>query len=292
MSIGYIFALGAYLLWGVVPIYWKHLYHIPAAEILCHRVIWSFVFYFLILYWKQRSFTESLKPLKKSSGAILLAALLVSSNWLVYIYAVNSNQILQGSLAYFMNPLLNIVFGALLFKERLSTAIKIAVSLASIGVLILAWDGGHLPWLALFLAITFSLYGIAKKKSVLPAIVSVWLESLLLLIPAVIAAIYYRVQSTSSITLSDLLFLMGGGVITGLPILWFSEAALRIPYSSMGFMQFLSPTLQFICAVFLYSEPFQKIQMWAYGFVWMGVLLFLSQLLLAKNKASKKTSRL
>lgn len=279
-KVGYYQAFGAYFIWGVFPIYWKYLKHIESLEILVHRVIWSFVFLFLInLVMKKANFSQLLLILKKQLLPIGLLAGLIASNWLIYVFAVNSNQILQGSLAYFMTPLLNIALGALLFEEKLSKQMKIAASVAAFGVLILMISNSTFPWIAISLAASFSTYGVIKKKVKAGGLESSLLENFVMLMPALLAALYFREKSEMVLNSTDWTLLILSGAVTASPILLFSLSARVIPFNHTGILQFLAPTLQFIIGYFVFSEPVSPAKMWAFVFVWIGVGLYIQQIL-------------
>lgn len=279
-KIGYYQAFGAYFIWGVFPIYWKYLKHIESLEILVHRVIWSFVFLFLInLIMKKANFSQLFLILKKQFFSIGLLAGLIATNWLIYVYAVNSNQILQGSLAYFMTPLLNIAIGALLFNEKLSKQMEIAASVAAFGVFILMISNSTFPWVAISLAASFSTYGVIKKKVQAGGLESSLLENFVMLVPAVLAAFYFREKSDLVLNSADWTLLILSGAVTASPILLFSLSARAIPFNHTGILQFLAPTLQFIIGYFIFSEPVSTSKMWAFVFVWIGVGLYIQQIL-------------
>ncbi len=279
-KVGYYQAFGAYFIWGVFPIYWKYLKHIESLEILVHRVIWSFVFLFLInLIMKKANFSQLFLILKKQFPSMVLLAGLIASNWLIYVYAVNSNQILQGSLAYFMTPLLNIALGALLFGEKLSKQMKIAASVAAFGVFILMISNSTFPWVAISLAASFSTYGVIKKKVQAGGLESSLLENFVMLVPAVLAALAFREKSELVLNSVDWTLLILSGAVTASPILLFSLSARVIPFNHTGILQFLAPTLQFIIGYFVFSEPVSTAKMLAFIFVWIGVGLYVQQIL-------------
>lgn len=266
-----IYAGLAYFGWGFFPIYWKFLKHVPVVQILCYRVLWAFVFYSLVLIYKNRKFILFKPETKKSFLALSLASVLLMGNWLVYIYAVNSNQVVESSLGYFINPLVNILIGVLFLKERLSRFQTIAILFAGLGVMIISLDQGQTPWIALFLAVTFSCYGLIKKLNPISGLKSNQFESAIML-PA--ALVYLSTQSYGWLTpqnmLPSVLLLAGSGLITGLPLIFFAEALQRIPYYLMGFFQFLSPTLQFLSGVFIFAEPLSSLKLKGFIFIWLG----------------------
>lgn len=285
LSIGYYQAFAAYFIWGVFPIYWKYLKHISSSEILSHRIVWSFIFFGLIsALFKKASVVEYVKILKSNWLQIFLLAALIASNWIIYVYAVNSNQILQGSLAYFITPLLNIVLGSLLFNEFLSQQMKIATGIAATGVMFLIFANTTFPWIALTLSTTFSLYGVIKKKIQVGGMESSLLENLVMLIPALIAANWIRENSEMVLTTQDWILLIGSGAVTATPILFFSLSARTIPFNHIGILQFMAPTLQFIIGYFIYSEEVSPLKLVAFLFVWVGVGLYIQQILKINRK--------
>lgn len=278
LKAGSVYAILAYLGWGFFPIYWKLLQHVPYLQILCHRVIWSFVFYTGILAFKEKSFSIYAPPDFKLTRNLTFGALVLMSNWLVYIYAVNSNQIVETSLGYFINPLVNILIGVLFLKEKLSRNQIIATVLAAVGVLIIAIAQGSAPWIAIFLAVSFSIYGLVKKMNPVSALNSNQYESVIL-VP--FAILFLMSQSYDWMTPENknisIMLLIGAGAATGLPLLFFSAAAKRIPYYLMGFFQFLAPTLQFLTGVVIFNEPLSKPKLIGFSFIWVaGILLILN----------------
>ncbi len=274
LNSGYVYALLAYFCWGFFPIYWKFLKHVPLMQILAHRVLWAFVFYTLIIWIKDKKLSLFKPPTKKVFLWLIVATIMLMCNWLLYIYAVNSNQVIESSLGYFINPIVNILFGVYFLKEKLSKAQIIASVCAAVGVCVIAADQGHIPVIALVLALTFSLYGLIKKTNPLPSLQSNQFESVLFVVPALV---FIFLDSHDWLTtdnqISSVLFLVGSGVITGLPLLFFSEAAKKIPYYMMGFFQFLAPSLQFLCGVFLYNEPLSKTKIVGFSFIWTAALI-------------------
>lgn len=275
--------LFSYTFWGFFPIYWKLLGRIPSVEILAHRMIWSCLFYLMIYAYgsvRSRSQTLSLRqqPLKQWSFAFLAAAVL-SLNWGLYIYAVKSGQIVQGSLAYFINPLMNVAVGVVAFKEKFPRILKIACAFAAAGVLIQMAFAPQFPTIALSLAITFCAYGIVKKSLTIPPDISSALEGISGFLPALILAYYLRSQSHLEILPWEWLLLVGSGVVTGLPLLLFSAAAQRLPYSLMGMMQFIAPSLQFLVGIAMYGERLDTAGLLSFSLIWIGAGLYFWHLL-------------
>jgi chloramphenicol-sensitive protein RarD len=275
---GSLYAILAYLGWGFFPIYWHLLKQVPYMEILCHRVVWSFVFYTLIIGYRKKKFFIFKPEGKKLTKYLVLGSVLLMSNWLVYIYAVNSDQIVESSLGYFINPLANIALGVFFLNERLSLYQKMATVLAVMGVGIITFAQGQIPWIALYLAASFSLYGLIKKTNPAASLNSNQFESVIMLPFALI----YLIAHASSWNIIEhkevtAALLIGSGIVTGLPLIFFALAAQRVPYYLMGFFQFLAPTIQFMTGVFLYGEPLSRLQLGGFMFIWSAGLLLIIQ---------------
>lgn len=273
---GMIYATLAFVGWGFFPIYWKFLKHVPLLQILSHRVIWAFVFYSLILIYKERRISIFKPDNKKKILTAAFASILLMSNWLVYIYAVNSNQIVESSLGYFINPLVNILIGVFFLKEKLSGFQISAFCFAALGVLIISLDQGRVPWIAVYLAISFSCYGLIKKYTEASGLKSNQFESLII---APVALIYILTQSHAWLTPDNatvsVLFLVGSGLVTGLPLIFFAEATQKIPYYLMGFFQFIAPTMQFLSGILIFGEPLSILKLKGFLFIWLAGLILL-----------------
>ena len=278
-GIGY--ALGAYVLWGGFPVYWKFLQHVPALEILAHRMLWSLVFLGVALCWRRRAWGWLWGALgvPRVLGLYLLASSLIALNWGLYIWAVNSGHVVETALGYFMNPLLNVLFGAVFLGERPRVWQWAAIGVAAGGVVFLTVVHGSLPWIALTLALSFALYGLVKKKATLGALEGLSLETLLLLGPAlgVLVWVEQGPWQGGSFGLGDLgttALLVGGGIATAVPLLCFAAAVRRLPLTLIGVIQYLAPTIQFLLGVFLYHEPFDATRLVGFVFIWSGLLLY------------------
>ena len=274
---GYIYTLQAFLAWGVLPIYWKLLNSVPAFEILAHRIFWSFVFLLLWLLWSKQKRVWVLLKQKKTRNSLFLSSLLIGCNWGLYIYAVNSNQIIEASLGYYITPLMNIMLGMLVLKEKLDKLKLAALLIACISVLYLTFDYGQFPWISIILAISFSLYGLIKKTAGIEAMPALSIETLILA-PAAATFIGYKfvVGSGAMFTSSsfiDIMFVMSG-VATTLPLYWFAKGAQRIPLSSVGFMQYIGPSIMLIIGILMYGEAFRHEQAIAFGLIWCALALY------------------
>jgi len=279
---GALYAIGAYATWGFVPLFWRELKHVPPLQILAHRILWSIVFFFIIFSLRKTlrswvSFARDFDSIKKS----IPSALAIGINWGLYIYAVNSGHALESSLGYFINPILNVLIGSIFFNETLRRLQWTAFGFACLGVLLMTLAGGKLPWIALSLAGTFSAYGVIRKKTQLKGTSGTALESLLLIPAAGVILFQPELAPVSVLHMNDqelliktLLFLSIGGALTALPLVWFAEAARRLPLSTLGFYQYISPTFQFLIAVFVFKEPFDTTKLLAFAFIWTGLAIF------------------
>jgi chloramphenicol-sensitive protein RarD len=271
-------AVGAYVSWGLLPVYWKLLKHVPTPELMSHRVAWSFVTLVVFL-----GLTRRLAGLLRRLDARvwrggLMAALLIGTNWTTYVWSVNAGYIVEASLGYFITPLLSVLLGVFVLHERLRPLQWIPLGLAAAGVVYLTVHYGRLPWIALILSSTFSLYGLVKKKSSLGAFEGLTLETGILLLPALAVLGWSEFRDAGMFlragAVSDLL-LVAAGAATVAPLAMFSRAARRIPLSMIGVMQYIAPTLQFLLGVFLYREPFTGAQFVGFCMVWTALALFL-----------------
>ncbi len=281
-SKGIFSAVIAYLFWGLLPVYWKLLHQAGALEILSHRVFWSLFFLFLFLVITQRvgAFCHEVCSIKNDPRRILgvlASTLLITLNWLVYIWAVNDNRIIETSLGYYINPLVNVLLGVALLKEKLSSKQYLAVALAAAGVLNLVFHFGVFPWVALSLAITFGLYGLCKKLLALSPITGITLETLIISPLAIAYLLFLNTQAIGVFGSGNLFataLLTGAGIVTALPMVLFANAANQLPLSLLGFIQYLSPTLALLTGVFVYHEPFTQAHAVSFGLIWMALAIF------------------
>ncbi len=293
---GVFYAAFSYILWGVLPIYWKFLNHVGADEILANRVFWSFFFvaFILVVNKKWGLFTGTLRGLgqnKKQFAALAVASMLISINWFIYIWAVNTDQMIEASLGYYINPLVSVLLGMVFLKERLSILQYISFALAAIGVLIMTISYGQFPWIALSLAISFGLYGLAKKLIKVDSAVGLALETLVVMPLSAIYIGYLVVQGTNSLfagSWATTLLLAGAGAATAIPLLFFAKGAQRIPLATLGILQYIAPTLTLILGVFVYHETFSAVHLLAFTFIWSALILYsLSRTKLASALAVK-----
>lgn len=276
---GIVFAAVAYILWGALPIYWKLVDHVGSFEILMHRVFWSFWFMLLLLFIikKHRTFFKTLKMMKthpKQLLALSAASILVTSNWFVYIWAVNTDQMVEASLGYYINPLVSVILGVTILKEKLSKPAIISFILAAVGVSVLTFSYGIFPWVAFTLAITFGVYGLVKKMVKVDAEIGMALETLTLMPISLAFLVYFASNGQGAFgtdTLLTTLLLMGAGAVTATPLLLFTKGAQRIPLYMIGFLQYIAPTLMLILGIFVYKETFTPAHFVAFAFIWLAL---------------------
>ena len=275
---GVIYAGSAFLIWGLGPIYWKALAAVPSLEIIFHRVVWSFAF-LLILIITGRRLQEFFSALKNVRILLTLSstATILALNWLIYIWAINNEHILQGSLGYYINPLVNVVFGVLILRERLRPFQILAVVMAGAGVVYLTFSYGEFPWIALALACSFGLYGLIRKVAPVGPLVGLGVETMLLTGPAAAYLIYTEAEGTAAFlhagTRIDLL-LLGTSILTAVPLTLFTAGARRITLSTLGLMQYIAPTGIFLLAVFYYHEPFSTAKVWTFIMIWTALAVY------------------
>jgi chloramphenicol-sensitive protein RarD len=277
MKRGILLGIGAYALWGFFPIYWKLLHQVPALQLLGHRIGWSFLLLAaVILVTRQwREFRSAIN--KRTLVIYSIAALLIGVNWLTYVWAVNAGFIVETSLGYFINPLLSVLLGVIVFRERLRPSQWIPIGLAAAGVFYLSVVYGQLPWIALTLAFSFGFYGLVKKIAPLNSLYGLTLETGILFLPALVYLVFSEVNG-AGVFLHDGstvdLLLFGAGVATTIPLLMFASAARQIPLSMAGILQYIAPTIQFLLGVFVYKEPFDHTHLIGFGLVWVALIIF------------------
>jgi len=275
---GVVYAASAFLIWGISPIYWKALRAVPAFEIILHRMVWSF-FFLVPLILVMRRWTDFIDALKnyRTLLTLLFTALIIGANWLLYIWAVNNDNLLQASLGYYINPLVNVVLGMVFLKERLRPPQILAVLLAAAGVLYLTIYYGEFPWIALALAVSFGLYGLIRKIAPVGSLAGLTVETLLLSIPALIYLLYIDSQGVGTIFRVSLkldLLLMGCALATAIPLLFFTLGARRLYLTTVGLLQYIAPSCMFLLAVFLFREPLVKAQVVTFIFIWTALAIY------------------
>ncbi|MBE9521591.1 MAG: EamA family transporter RarD [Proteobacteria bacterium] len=275
---GTISTITAFFLWGIFPIYWKALQHVSSTQILAHRVVWSLVFVIVLLSIQRRwNEVKSVISFYPNVSIFLVTSFLLGGNWLIYIWAVNSNQIVEASLGYFINPLVNICLGMVFLRERLYRSQFISVLLAFVGVLFLTLQYGRLPWIAFTLAITFGTYGLLRKTAKAGSMVGLLFDTGFLAPIFLLYILFLAAHGSGafvSINLKTDVLLIGAGVVTAVPLLLFAYGARRIQYSTVGFLQYIAPTGQLLVGVFLYREQFTRAHAIAFGLVWVALFLY------------------
>ena len=288
---GVIYAGAAFLIWGVGPIYWKALAAVSPLEIICHRVIWSFAF-LLILIIASRRWQEFFSVLKSVRILLTLAssAAILTLNWLIYIWAINNEHILQGSLGYYINPLINVVFGVLILRERLRPFQVLAVALAGAGVVYLTFSYGEFPWIALALACSFGLYGLIRKVAPVGPLVGLTVETMLLTAPAAAYLVYAEAEGSAAFLNAGIqidLLLLGTSVLTAVPLILFTAGARRINLSTLGLMQYIAPTGIFLLGVLYYNEPFSPPKVWTFIMIWTALAVYSTDSILCYRRMGR-----
>ncbi|CDF81877.1 EamA family transporter RarD [Pseudomonas sp. QL9] len=275
---GYALGLTAYVIWGLFPIYFKLLERIPALEIITHRAIWSALFgAALLLVWKHPGWWRELRENPRRIAVLGASGLLIASNWLVYVWAVNNGHMLEASLGYYINPLINVLLGMLFLRERLRPLQWVAVALAALGVAQQVWQLGNLPWVSLVLALTFGFYGLIRKQAPVAALPGLVVETWMLL-PLALGWLLLFADGPSVHadfwTSSQALWLVAAGPITLVPLVSFNAAARHLPYATLGFLQYLAPTLVLLQAVLLFDEHLSPARLVSFGFIWLALLVY------------------
>lgn len=280
---GIFFGLAAYVLWGILPVYWKALELVSSFEILSSRFIWSCVFVFLLIIFQKKwpLFAKEVKQVfsnVKTGAAMVAAGITISFNWGTFIWAVNNGHIVETSMGYYINPLVSILFAVVFLRERLDKMQLAAITCAFIGVASMVYSFGKIPWVSLTLAFTFALYGLMKKILPVSALTSIMLETLLITPLALVYEYSLWQQGVSfyaSGNLQIIMMLTGAGVVTAIPLLLFTAGARLLPLKIIGFLQYISPTLTLLIGVFVYNEAFTASHLLAFGWIWAALLLFI-----------------
>jgi chloramphenicol-sensitive protein RarD len=278
MNKGILYGIGAYLLWGIFPIYWKFLHEVNAVQVISHRIVWSFVVLLIYIFvTKQWQEFRGLAFNAKTVAIYAIAGVLLSINWLIYVWGVNAGFVVETSLGYFINPLLSVLMGVIFLRERLRTVQWIPVILATVGVLYLTWAYHRLPWIALSLAFSFASYGLIKKLAPLGSLYGLTLETGIVFPIALAYLIVVAMNGSGAFLHTGVqvdLFLAASGVVTTIPLLMFASAAKQIPLTMVGLLQYIAPTMQFLLGIFLYKEPFSHSQLIGFGIVWIALVIF------------------
>jgi chloramphenicol-sensitive protein RarD len=287
MKKGVLLAIGAYGIWALFPIYWKALIEVPAIQIIGHRIVWSFLFLSILLLvrkewgqFRQEAFSTNTVLLFTLSGCLLAV------NWLTYIWGVNAGLVIETSLGYFINPLVSVLLGTVFLREKLRPLQWLPVGLAALGVLYLTVQYGSVPWIALVLAFTFGTYGLLRKTAPLGSLYGLTLETLILTVPAALFLLFAEAQGVGVIgrvSPGVMILLVLTGVITALPLLMFSSAARQIHLSTLGILQYIAPTGQFLLGVLVYREPFTPAHLVGFGLIWTALILYTLEGLLVRR---------
>lgn len=285
---GVVYGVIAYTVWGLLPIYWKLLGEIPADEILAHRIFWAFLFVGGLFLSKNDIgvLKEAIKE-RKNIRNILICSFLITINWGTYIWAVNSGRILESSMGYYINPLMVVLLGMTVLKEKLNVLQYISIVFAAAGVIIITVQFGNIPWVSLLLALSFALYGLFKKLLKVESLTGMVLETAAIM-PLALGYILFKLFSGQSalysVPLSTAAILMLSGIATALPLLWFAMGAARLKLSTLGFLQYISPTLSLLLGVFLYGEKFTVTHLLSFSFIWTGLIIYAFSNFEAKSK--------
>jgi chloramphenicol-sensitive protein RarD len=275
---GILYGVAAYTMWGLFPLYWPLLKPSGAVEILAHRMVWSLVVVAMALAVRRHwSWVKQLVRQPAKLGLLTLAAIFVTVNWGTYIYAVNSGHVVESALGYFINPLVNVLFGVALLRERLRPLQWAAVGFGALAVLVLTVDYGRPPWVALTLAFSFGIYGLVKKRANVEATESLAVETLVLLLPALGYLTWLQVTGTATFGhegLGHALLLVTAGLITAVPLICFGAAAIRVPLSTIGLLQYIAPILQFACGVLIAKEVMPPSRWIGFSIVWLALAIF------------------
>ena len=275
---GYILGLSAYVIWGLFPLYFKAIANVPAVEIIIHRVLWSALFgALLLMVWKHPGWWRELRDNPKRLAILALSGTLIAANWLTYVWAVNSGRMLEASLGYYINPLVNVLLGMLILGERLRRMQWLAVGLAAMGVAQQVWQVGSLPWVSLVLALTFGFYGLIRKQAPVKALPGLVVETWMLVPIALAWLLFHPTASTAQAAFwssSEAWWLVAAGPITLVPLVAFNAAARHLPYPTLGFLQYLAPTLVLLQAELLFNEQLSSSTLLAFVFIWAGLAVY------------------
>jgi chloramphenicol-sensitive protein RarD len=289
-------AAASFVMWGLLPVYWKLIASVPAHEILCHRMAWSLLVTVALLAGSGK--LDGFTSLFRQRGKFLyflLTSVILSVNWLVYIWAVNSGYIIEASLGYFINPLVSVCFGVLFLKERLSPLQWLSVFLAFVAVCYLTFLYGSFPWIALLLAATFASYGLLRKITTVPPLEGLCLETAILFVPALLVLLVLEVRGGSAFLhapASITLLLAGSGIATSVPLLLFCFAAQKIPLYLLGILQYLAPTISLFVGIYLYHERFPPERMVGFAIIWLALAIFIGAGLTRQRKAFRSPRQL
>lgn len=276
--LGLLYATGAFLLWGIVPVYWKMLQHVPALEILAHRIVWGFAF--VAVWMTVRGRWPDLKAVfrrPRTVAALLASTVFIALNWGLFIYAVNTDRVLATSLGYYINPLVNVLLGLIVLHERLNRKQWVAIGLAALAVVLLTFQAGELPWISLALPILFGLYSLLRKTVRADAVVGLTFETAALFPFAAALLLRQELRGVGALGNQGLrmdLLLVAAGAVTAVPLILFTLGLRRIPLSTAGLLQYIAPTCTFLLAILLYDEPFSTAQAFSFGLIWIALVVY------------------
>ncbi|MDH0747383.1 EamA family transporter RarD [Pseudomonas sp. GD03842] len=289
---GYVLGLSAYIIWGLFPIYFKLLSAVPAIEIIVNRAIWSAVFgSLLLLVWKHPGWWRELRENPQRLAILTGSGSLIAINWLIYVWAVNNNHMVEASLGYFINPLINVMLGMVLLRERLRPLQWVAVTFALIGVLQQVWQVGSLPWISLALALSFGFYGLIRKKAPVAALPGLVVETWIL-VPLAIGWLLFNPMAHSAQaefwTTSEAIWLAAAGPVTLVPLVCFNAAARHLPYATLGFLQYIAPMLVLSLAVLVFGEQLPSTTVVTFCFIWAGLIVYSADALMATRRRAQR----
>jgi chloramphenicol-sensitive protein RarD len=290
-------AVASFVLWGLMPLYWHLLKAVPSMQVVAHRVVWSTLLVVAWLLWKNgRGWLRAALARPRAAWMLALSGALIGFNWSLYIWAVNAGHVVESSLGYFINPLLNVVLGVVFLHERLSRAQWVAVTLAAAGVVWLTVNFGQPPWIAICLALSFALYGLLRKLLAIDAVTGLGIESVYLFLPALAMLVWGEAHGQGGFLplggapgwgMGMDALLIFGGALTALPLIGFAFAVRRVPLSVVGLLQYIAPTLQFLTGVFVFHEAFDQQRLVGFVFIWIGLAIFaLEGLLRSRRRAA------
>ncbi|SEL50382.1 chloramphenicol-sensitive protein RarD [Pseudoxanthomonas sp. GM95] len=277
--------VGAFVIWGLFPLYWRLLHHVPALQIIAHRVVWSAV---LVVGWLLLrtgfGWLRAIAAQPRALATLAITCVLISFNWGLYIWSVNNGHVVEASLGYFINPLVNVLLGVVVLRERLTRLQWLAVATAAAGVAWLTWQAGHAPWIAIGLAISFGAYGLLRKLVQVDAVAGLGLESLYLFLPALALVAWGETghggQFASGWGLGTDLLLILAGAVTAIPLVGFAYGVRRVPLSLVGLLQYISPTLQLLLGVLVFGEVFDQARLVGFALIWAALAVFVGDMLL------------
>ncbi len=293
---GLLYGVAAYVAWGLLPLYWRTIDQLSSLEILAQRVVWSLLFLALLLTWRRQwGWLAGALRSRRMLLTYLLTAVLLTTNWGIYIWGVNAGFIVETSLGYFINPLVNVLLGVLFLGERLRRWQLVAVGSATVGVLYLTLSYGGLPWIALTLAFSFGFYGLLRKKAPLGAIEALTLETGWMFVPALAFLLYLHMQETAVFpyaapVVNALVPL--AGLATTLPLIWFGLAARRVTLTTLGILQYIAPTGQFLIGVLVYGEPFPRERLIGFSFIWIALFIYTTERIVLSRRARMQYANL